>query len=256
MRPWQAAVGMFTVIPLGISPDEKSMQKAIAWLPAVGAALAVPATAVLLAVQVGGDTVPRRLLGAVLAVAVLDLLTGGLHLDGLADTVDGLATQRPRAETLDIMRRGDAGPLGVAALVMAVLLQVSSVAALPPGWYGAGAVGLATVIARIAVVLAAGPRFLPARPNGFGALVAGQASARARIGWVSGAAVAVTAAGELTAGWPLAADLLAAAAAGLLAAEMLCRAARRRLGGLTGDIFGAVVEITTATTLVVLAVLL
>jgi adenosylcobinamide-GDP ribazoletransferase len=85
--------------------------------------------------------------------------------------------------------------------------------------------------------------------------VAGQASARARIGWVTGAAVAAAAAGELTVGWPLAADLLAAAAAGLLAAEMLCRAARRRLGGLTGDIFGAVVEITTATTLVVLAVL-
>jgi adenosylcobinamide-GDP ribazoletransferase len=255
MRPLLAAIGMFTVIPLGVSLDGDSARRSVAWLPAVGALLAVPAAGVFLVVQAGGDTAPRRLLGAALAVTVLGLLTGGLHLDGLADTVDGLATHRPRGDALEIMRRGDAGPLGVAALVMALLLQVSSLAALPPGWYGAGGVALAAVTARIAVVLATGPRFPPARPNGFGALVAGKTSARVRIGWAAGGLAVAAAAGELTAGWSFAVDLLAASAAGLLAAEWLCRAARKRLGGLTGDIFGAVVETTTVTTLVVLAVL-
>jgi adenosylcobinamide-GDP ribazoletransferase len=246
---------MFTVLPLGVSLDEESAREAIGWLPAVGAGLAVPAAGIVAAIGAGGEAAPRRLLAAALAVTVLGVLTGGLHLDGLADTVDGLATHRPRSQTLDIMRRGDTGPLGVAALVLVLLLQVSALAALPSGWYGPAGVLLATVTARIAVVRATGPRFPSARPSGFGALVAGKTSAPVRAGWVAGTLAVVVVAGELTAGWSLTADLVAAMAAGLLAGEILCRAARRRLGGLTGDIFGAVVEVATATTLVVLAVI-
>ena len=91
----------------------------------------------------------RRLLGAVLAVAVLGLLTGGLHLDGLADTADGLASRRPREEALTIMRQGDTGPLGVAALVLAVLLQVTALAALP-GPLALAGLALGAVTARTA----------------------------------------------------------------------------------------------------------
>ena len=67
--------------------------------------------------------------------------------------------------------------------------------------------------------------------------------------------VAVTAAGELAGGVLLAGRWLAAAVPGLLAGALLCRSARRRFGGLTGDVFGAVIEVATATTLLVLAVL-
>ena len=98
----------------------------------------------------------RRLLGGVLAVAVLALLTGGLHLDGLADTADGLGSRRPAAEALAIMRRSDTGPLGVATLLLVVLIQVSALATVPRGLDGAGALVLAVVTGRVAVLLATG----------------------------------------------------------------------------------------------------
>jgi adenosylcobinamide-GDP ribazoletransferase len=259
-RPWpaQLAVSMFTIIPVPVSGpvDEELASRAVRWLPAVGALLSVPAAAVLLAAGAGaGDQAPlRRLLGAVLAVAVLGLLTGGLHLDGLADTADGLASRRPRDEALEIMRRGDTGPLGVAALVFAVLLQVTALAALPGPLAVAGLV-LGAVTARTAVILATGPAFPPARPGGFGALVAGRTPARVGVAAVAVLLAVVAAFGALDGGTALALRLLAATAAGLLAAVAVGRSARNRLGGLTGDIFGAVIEIAMAATLVALALL-
>jgi adenosylcobinamide-GDP ribazoletransferase len=244
---------MFTIIPVPVSGqvDEETASRAIRWLPAVGLLLAVPAAAALLLIGLGGDASARRLLGAVLAVAVLGVLTGGLHLDGVADTADGLASRRPRQEALEIMRRGDTGPLGVAALVFTVLLQVTSLAALPGRLAVTGLV-LAAVTARTAVLAATGPRFPPARPGGFGALVAGRTPARTCVLAAAVVLIAAFVTGLLTGGTPLAVRLLVAAAAGLAAGEGLCRAARTHLGGLTGDVYGAVIELATAAVLVTL----
>lgn len=255
-RPAQVAVSMFTIIPVpGSGPvDEDVAGRAILWLPAVGVLLSVPAAAALLAVGLGGGAPLRRLLGAVLAVTVLGVLTGGLHLDGLADTADGLGSRRPRAAALEIMRRGDTGPLGVAALVLAVLLQVTALAALPGRLAVVGLV-LGAVTARTAVIVATGPAFPPARPGGFGALVAGRTPARVCVAAIILLVAAVAGAGELAAGTPLAARLLAATVAGLLAAAAVCVAARSRLGGLTGDVFGAVIELAMTATLIALTVL-
>ena len=223
------------------------------WLPAVGALLAVPAGAVLLAVEVGGHSAPRRLLAAVLAIGILALLTGGLHLDGLADTADGLGSRRARDEALAIMRRSDVGPFGVAALLFTVLVQITALATVSPGWPGAGAVLLAAVTGRVAVVLATGPGTPAARPDGFGALVAGATSVRARI--TAGAILLGLAAvaGVLTGGPEAALRGTGAALAGLAAADLVRRGARRRIGGMTGDVFGAQIELATATVLVTLA---
>jgi adenosylcobinamide-GDP ribazoletransferase len=254
-RPSSArlAVSMFTIIPVPVSGqvDEEAASRAIVWLPAVGLLLAVPAAAALLIIGLGGEAPARRLLGAVLAVAVLGVLTGGLHLDGLADTADGLASRRPRQVALDIMRRGDTGPLGVAALVFVVLLQVASLAALPSRLAVTGLV-LAAVTARTCVLVATGPRFPAARPGGFGALVAGRTPARTGVLAVAVLLIAACGAGLLTGGTPLACRLVAAAAAGLLAGVGLSRAARSQLGGLTGDVYGAVIELATAAVLVTL----
>jgi adenosylcobinamide-GDP ribazoletransferase len=225
----------------------------VLWLPAAGALLAVPAAGVLLAVEAGGHAAPRRLLAAALAIGVLALLTGGLHLDGLADTADGLGSRRARDEALAIMRRSDVGPFGVVALLFTVLVQITALATVPPGWPGAGAVVLAAVTGRVAVVLAAGPGSPAARPGGFGALVAAATTARARV--AAGAGVLVLAAGTaaVVSGPTAALRAVVAVLAALLAAELLRRIAVRRLGGMTGDVFGALIEVAAATALLALA---
>lgn len=251
---WRAAMSMFTVIPAGGPRTIRSETAAriALWLPAVGCLLAVPAAGILLAVEAGGSSATRRLLGATLAVAALALLTGGLHLDGLADTADGLGSRRPRQETLDIMRRSDIGPMGVVAITVTLLVQVTALASVPPGWLGAGALIAAVVTGRVAVLLATGSP--AARPDGFGALIAGTTSRRAR--WAAAVMLLGTVglAAAAAGGPDLAARALAAVAAGLAVAFALRRIAGRRLGGMTGDVFGAMIELCGAAVLLVAAV--
>ena len=257
-RPWRAglaplrtALGLFTVIPVkagpGIGRDDAA--RAVLWLPVVGALLAVPAGGVLLAVQAGGQATPRRLLAAALALGVLALLTGGLHLDGLADTADGLGSRKPAAQALEVMRRSDTGPMGVAALVFTVLVQVTAVAVITPRWLSAAALITAVVTSRVAVLLGSG---VPgARSGGFGALIAGTTSRGARWLACGGLLAVIGAAGGAAGGLALALRGLGAVACGLVAATALRRIAFRRLGGMTGDVYGAIIEISTAVVLLV-----
>ena len=259
-RPFLAGLrdcaGLFTVFPAGSRPglSRADGARAVRWLPVVGVALSLPAAGVLLGVEAGHHSAARNLLAATLAVALLALLTGGLHLDGLADTADGLASRRPREEALALMRRSDTGPLGVAVLVFALLIQVTALAALGAGWWPAVALLAAVVTGRAAVVAATGAGSPAARPDGFGALVAGATpmsaivvTVAALLAYVGGVAYAVGGVGMLE-------RAVGASVLGLLTAELLRRAARQRLGGMTGDVYGALVE--TATTMVLLAAVL
>lgn len=249
---WRTAVALFTVVPVAAPTqvDRPAAGRALLWLPVVGLALGTVGGAVLYAVGAVVDTTAGRLLAAVLAVGSLACLTGGLHLDGLADTADGLGSRRPAADALAIMRRSDIGPMGVATLLFVALAQVTALATLGPGPSAAVALAAAVVVARVAVVLVAG---VPgAREDGFGALVAGGVGRLARYGYV--AAVLLIAALPAALGAPgMAARLVAAAATGLLLARLLAAYAARRLGGTTGDVYGAVVETSTTAVLLVLA---
>ena len=252
---WRAAVTMFTVVPVA-GPADIGRDRAgriVLWLPVLGGALGAAAAGSLLAVEAGGGSVARRLLAATVAFGVLAVLTGGMHLDGLADTVDGLGSRRPREAALDIMRRSDTGPMGVAALLFVVLVQVTALAALPSRWLGAAALIVAVVTGRVAVLLAADAP--AARPQGFGALIAGAATRRARASVAAVLAGAVAVAGAAAGGPLLAVRGLAAVALALAVAAALRRVAVRRLGGMTGDVFGAMIELSTATVLLVLALL-
>ena len=249
---WRVALSLFTVIPAGVGGDldEGAAARAVFWLPVIGAGLGLAGGAAMVFVAAGPGSPERQLLGAALAMMLLALATGGLHLDGLADTADGLGSRRPADQALEIMRRSDAGPLGVATLVLVLLVQVCALASLPRGWAGAAGLVLAAVTSRVAVVAATGSP--SARPSGFGALVAGRTSAVVRVASVLALLAAVVAAG-LALGGPAAAVRGAGAAlAGLAVAALVRWAARRRLGGMTGDVFGAIVELSTATVLLVL----
>jgi adenosylcobinamide-GDP ribazoletransferase len=246
-------MSLFTTIPAGVSGmlDDEVAAKAILWLPGIGLLLGAIGGGVLLAVGTLNTTGPGRLLGAALAVAVIAVLTGGLHLDGLADTADGLGSRRPADAALEIMRRSDIGPMGVGALVLALLIQVAAVAAVPRLPLAVAALALAEVTGRVSVVVATSSP--AARPGGFGALVAGRTTGAERALTVGVLACAVAAAG-LTAGGPaLAVRGLAATLAGLLAGWLLQRAARRRLGGMTGDVFGAILQVSAVAVLIVAA---
>jgi adenosylcobinamide-GDP ribazoletransferase len=253
----RTALSMFTVLPAaggaqagGAELGEGDAARAVLWLPAVGLVLGGIEAAVILAVGETNPAASGRLLGAVLAVAVSAGLTGALHLDGLADTADGLGSRRPPTAALEIMRRSDIGPMGVAALVFALLIQVAAIAAVPGRPLAAGALALAEVTGRVSVVLAtASPA---ARPGGFGALVAGQTTRRARLATVAGLAALVTVGGLLL-GWADAGAGLVAAAAGLGAGVLLQRTAGRRLGGMTGDVFGAILQVSVTATVLAAA---
>jgi adenosylcobinamide-GDP ribazoletransferase len=269
LRAARTALSLFTVIPVGTGEElaDGEAARAVLWMPGVGLLLGLLGGGLIAGIgalggTAGGDTGPRRLLGAALAVALLALLTGGLHLDGLADTADGLGSRRPAAAALDIMRRSDVGPMGVAALVLVLLIQVTALAALPDAATAGLALALAAGTGRVSVVLAtASP---PARPGGFGALVAGQTTARGRVLSVAllaggvvaaGVAVGLLAGGTLASGWGLVIRGLIAAAAGIAAGSSAQRMAAGRLGGVTGDVMGAVLEISTAAVLVACALI-
>jgi adenosylcobinamide-GDP ribazoletransferase len=271
------ALSLFTVIPAGVGGalDEGAAARAVFWLPVLGAGLGLAGSAVMVFVAAGDFSAQRQFLGAALAVALLAVATGGLHLDGLADTADGLGSRRPADQALEIMRRSDSGPLGVATLLLVLLVQVTALASLPRGWTGSGWTGsgwtgsgwtgsgwtgsgwagasglvLAAVTSRVAVVAATGSP--SARPSGFGALVAGRTSAAGRVASVVLLVGAAVAAGLALGGVAAAARGAGAAVAGLAVAALLRWAARRRLGGMTGDVFGAIIELSTATVLLVL----
>jgi adenosylcobinamide-GDP ribazoletransferase len=250
---WRVALSLFTTIPAGVSGmlDDDVAARAILWLPAIGLLLGGIGACVVLAVGSLNSTGGGRLLGAALAVAAIAVLTGGLHLDGLADTADGLGSRRPAAGALEIMRRSDIGPMGVGALVLVLLIQVAAVAAIPRLPLAAAALVLAEVTGRVSIVVATSSP--AARPGGFGALVAGRTTAADRALTAGALACAVVAAGLTAAGPALAAGGLAAALAGLLAGWLLQRTARQRLGGMTGDVFGAILQVSATTALVVAA---
>ena len=248
MRSLRTAVSLFTVIPVGGEAElgEGDAVRAVLWMPMVGLLLGLAGAGVMAGVDAGGSGGPRRLLGAALALGLIALLTGGLHLDGLADTADGLGSRRVRADALAIMRRPDVGPMGVAALVLVLLVQVTALAAVPDG--AAASLVLAEVTGRVAVVVATGSP--AARPGGFGALVAGRTRPLARTLVVVVLGCAIVVAGFASDGAGLAVRGLVAALIGLLAGGLLRLVARLRLGGMTGDVFGAIVEVSAAAVLV------
>lgn len=253
-NPLVAALGLFTVIPVPpvAEIDRRLAGRALAALPWVGVIVGGLAGAVLALVSFSG----APLLPAVAGLAVLAWLTGALHLDGVADTADGLGSRAPAEAALAIMKRSDIGPMGVITLVFVLLFDVAALDALGRvSWFAAPlALPVAAMLGRLVVGFAA--RTPTARPGGFGALFSGVSTTRT-IALNSAAALLVA----------LGAGALAAGLAGLGAfgfAALVASAAgwwwqrhlHRRFGGMTGDTFGSLIEVTQATFLLVVALVL
>jgi adenosylcobinamide-GDP ribazoletransferase len=250
MRTLRAAISTFTVVPVGrVEIRERDGERLLFWLPFIGAALGTVGGLVFVGVVSINDR--AGLLAAILAGATVALLTRGLHLDGLADTVDGLGSRAPAEEALEIMRRSDIGPFGVVSIVVVIGIDVAALTMFADKWHVLAALALAAATGRLAVVHSALPGIRSARPGGFGSLVAG--SVRPVI--AAGATLVVLLLGvalaEATGANPLTWLGIQLGALALLCG--LRRHVTRRLGGVTGDVFGALIEVGTALTLIGLA---
>ncbi|MBQ1072892.1 adenosylcobinamide-GDP ribazoletransferase [Micromonospora sp. C31] len=233
------ALTTFTTLPVRAGRIDRAVAgTAMALAPAVGALLGVVLAGILLLL---GEFAPP-LVAAAVTVGAGALLTRGLHLDGLADTVDALGSYRRGAAALEIMKKPDVGPFGVVALVVVLLVQTAALAELAGRSWPAvlAAVVAAGAAGRLGVAAACRRGIPAARPEGLGALVAGT------VGPVALAAGAVAVALPALAAvpgrpWqgPLAVAVALAVAVGLL------RHVVRRLGGVTGDVLGATVEVVT-----------
>jgi len=237
LRPLGAALGFLTRLP--VTPrdlTEAELARALGWFPVAGLVVGLAAAGTA---HVAGAGRPE--LVAVGVVALIALLTGGLHLDGVADVADGLAGGRgDPARTMAIMRDSRIGAIGATALTLVLLAKVHAIAAIVRD----GAIWplvVAPVVARwSAVVLVAG--FPYARTEGLG--VAFRHGVRRRDVALATAVVAVVVlvAGTLAA---------LAAASALVTALVLAFWVHRRIGGLTGDVYGAAIEVAELAVLVV-----
>jgi adenosylcobinamide-GDP ribazoletransferase len=242
------SVTLLTAVPLPggrpgrPAPTRRTAAAAMAWAPAVGLLLGAAAAAVLELAGRCGHAGP--LLAAVLAVATLAAGNRALHLDGLADTADGLGSRQPAEAALAIMKRSDIGPFGVVTLVLTIGIQVAALAQAQALGRGAPAVIAAAVTGRLALPWACRRGVPAARGTGLGALVAGT---------VSPAVPVLLTAAVLAAAWAFGIVVMIAVAAGLAASLALTALAVRRLGGITGDVLGALVEVATAACLLVAA---
>ena len=183
------------------------------------------------------------LLSALLVLTIWKLFTGGIHLDGLADCLDGLGARDP-AHRLAIMRDGRIGTFGALGLIFLLLIALVALSELPPRARGF-ALLLAPMVGRYAPLLLS-RTFRPAVPDSGHGSAFMRAVSRASV--LGGGAVVVVAAALI---FGIRGEI--AAAAGLTAAWLGGAAFSRGLGGLTGDGLGAAVELAELT--VLLAVL-
>jgi adenosylcobinamide-GDP ribazoletransferase len=242
------AVSLLTIVPVRSGrADRATARWAMTLAPVAGLLVGAVAAAVLV---VSGWLGFGSLLAAALGVAAMALLTRGLHLDGLADLADGLGSGKPATEALAVMKKSDIGPFGVITLVLTLAVQVAALAEAPV----AGVV-VAAMTGRLAVTWACRPGVRAARPDGLGALVAGTVRPLDAVAaTVLTAAVAALAALTGPGGGAYHAVLGAAAVlVGLAASAALLRHAVRRLGGVTGDVLGALVETAVTAALLVMA---
>ena len=289
MTGLRAALGFLTILPGAPKDRSAGLSKAPVWFPVVGLILGVIVAALdwllhvgylmlrtgaapvaeqlrfllsqfdgvpfRLAIEQGGDSptmyglieyqeAPFLLEGVVLA-GVLAVLTRGLHLDGFMDTCDALGGGHDRERRLEILRDPHVGAFAVIGAVFLLVIKCSALAALPSesrSW----TLVVVLCVSRWAVLVVMG-RFPYARREGLGTPFVRDAGAtRVMIaGLAVAGSVAVALAGSL--------GLVLVGAAGLVAWALGAWAARL-LGGVTGDIYGAVVE-TSEVAMLVLAVL-
>ena len=227
MRTLRIAFGLMTTLPVSLPEDWSAGDsgRASVWYPFIG--LVVGGIAWL--GWQGANSIFPAWVAGVITLVVWVVLTGGLHLDGLADCCDGLLASTSVERRLEIMKDPHVGAFGVIGLILVLLLKAAALASLTPD--ASLSILLAATLARWCILPAA---LMPlARPSGMGADFA-LGFRRSFLLW--GAILPLVIAILLGVRGVL------SVLAGLSAAALVVWLAKSRIGGVTGDVFGMVVE--------------
>lgn len=249
---WRLALGTLTVVRVrSMIVGRRTAGMAMSMAPAAAAPLGAAVTLVAL---LGHWLDLPVLVSGLLAVGAVVLGNRAFHLDGLSDTVDGLAASFDSERSLAVMKSGTSGPAGVAAVVLALGLQAAGFAALfgrSQWWQTAILAGLAVCASRAALVVCCARGVVPAREDGLGLTFTRTIPWPVAAGSWLMVAIVLAAAGSW-AGFPWWRGVLAAVLA-LVVVGIVIHRAIRRLGGVTGDVFGAAVELALVAILVTLS---
>ncbi|MEW5703558.1 MAG: adenosylcobinamide-GDP ribazoletransferase [Pseudomonadota bacterium] len=243
LHPFLIALQFLTILPVRLKepPDSKAMGRSLPYYPLIGLLLGA-----LLAFLGWGLGDAPTLIATALILAVWVLLTGGMHLDGLADSADAwIGGMGNRQKTLAIMKDPCCGPAAVATLLLLLLIKFAALEHLvaTKNWE---ILMLPPVLGRTTLVLL----FLTTpyvRPNGLGSQIANHFSRRASAAVTLFVLVAVFLFIGIAAFW-----LLLPVAGAFLVLRTLMQ---RRIGGATGDTAGALVEITETAVLLTAALM-
>jgi cobalamin 5'-phosphate synthase/cobalamin synthase len=249
LRQLTLAVTFLTGIPLKVEGEvsPSDLWRSMGWYPLVGLGLGLAAWGVYAGLL---ELLPG-LVAATLVVILLEAVTRGLHMDGLMDTADGVLSGASRERALEIMKDSNAGAMGVIAAVLLLVLKVAALGALAradaaapllAGWCAARALPAVDVYAwPYARAAGTGEAFTRERTLGpvvlAGVILAGAVIATAVV------TLAVDGAGTWFAGLAI---VVVAMAVALLVQAVVAK----RLGGLTGDVYGMGIELAEAAALV------
>jgi adenosylcobinamide-GDP ribazoletransferase len=239
MRSLRIAFGLMTTLPFPLPKDwsEGDSGRAAVCYPLVG--LVVGALTWL--AWKGAMFVFPPWVAGVVTLVVWVVLTGGLHLDGLADCCDGLFASVPAERRLEIMKDPHIGTFGVVGLILLLFLKAAALASLTS--ISSFGILLAASLARWCILPAG---LMPlARASGMGADFA-VGFRRSMIAWGAILPLVVIGSSGLKG--------VFSALAGIIAAVLMVWMAKLRIGGVTGDVFGMIVEIVE--TVVLLAFLI
>lgn len=231
-----SALRFLTILPLGRDARPEEVGRSLVFFPLIGLLLGL----LLAGLEWGLDSVlPISVLSAVLLV-VLVLITGATHLDGFIDTCDGLVAGKTPQQRWEIMRDSRVGAFGVVGACCLLLMKYASLSGLPDS-SRIGALVLMPVLGRWAVVGAIAA-FPYARPEGLGRAFKDKAT------WLTVAGATIVAL-AVSVGFLRFTGLAIMGGVGLVTLA-LCVVLKRKFAGLTGDTYGAVIEVGEVTVLI------
>jgi adenosylcobinamide-GDP ribazoletransferase len=234
LKPFFAALGFLTIVPApgGWRGDEKTLARSLPWFSLVGLLIGLFAATADRLLCISLPALPA----SVVTVSLLIAASGGLHLDGLADTADGFFSSRPRERILEIMKDSRIGSMGVAAVVALFLLKVAVLEPLT-GDLRYKAILLMPIAGRFApVFMMVTMKYV--RNDGLGTAFGDRRSPVLLIF----SFVFLAAAGAVIEKW----TGLTATGAAVAVVAVFSLWCRKKIGGYTGDTLGAAVELAEA----------